>query len=269
MNELTRRQLDAYLDGTMAERDRHAFERMMAMDRELKQAVHRQKSIDQSLRRMFPVSSSATVEAVLQQAQQESHAASQTVTSKPSAKTAPPPEKHVNWRRRLAVAAALLGGAYGIWSTYSFYFPPKPTFMAEQGGGIEPLKFDEYYTGKVKSGYQPYWVCENDAQFADTFRQRFGQALQMRSLPSNITCAGLDYCFTISELTTAVMLNIDDQKVVVLVDKADVAPRCRTHSDPNLRVFEATIGNLKLVEVSPFEAPKALDLFYNPDVASR
>ena len=265
MTELTRRQLDAYLDGTMPAAERVQFEGRVKSDVELRTAVETQRAIDTSLRRLFPVAVNGAADAVLKQAQLQTDASEVVVRPRrpePQIKEKPTS----NWLRRLAVAAVVLGGAYGVWSTYTFYFPPKQRFTGGQAGGVQPLRLDEYYDKKVQGGYQPYWVCENDAQFADTFRTRFGQGLLLPQLPANITCAGLDYCYTISEDTTAVMLTIDATNVIVLVDRAEVINRCQYEMD--LNTFEKILGKLRLVELTPLEQPRALDLFINPDAPS-
>jgi hypothetical protein len=266
MNELMRSQLDAYLDGTMAEPERLAFQRLLETDANLNAVVQRQQAIDHSLRRLFPVSAQPSVQAVLQLAQLDGQTDSNDEQEAKPATAAQP--RRGSWLRKLAIAAALLIGAYGAWTSYEFYFPPEQHFTGGQSGGVEQLSIDDYYAIKIKSGYQPYWLCEDDAEFAETFRSRFGQALLLRPLPENITCAGLDYCYTVSENTTAVMLVVDGEEIIVLVDSATQSSNCGAKPVSDLNTFETTVGKLKLIEVSPLDEPKTLELFFNPDATS-
>src|SRR5687767_6248359 len=100
-----------------------------------------------------------------------------------------------------AVAAlwviALLAAAWAGWTVYNSSAPPSQL--------AAKLTIDEYYSKKVKH-WVPYWVCENDEQFASSFRDRFGQALllPLASMPAGVSAQGLDYCHTITPSTVAV-----------------------------------------------------------------
>jgi hypothetical protein len=125
----------------------------------------------------------------------------------------------------------------------------------------------DYYQRKVNAGFKPSWVCKSATEFADSFRARFGQPLLLRALPGEVKASGIDYAHTLTARTLAVLMSVEEQPVLVLVDTtAGKQGSLRTTNSAGLGVFRRDIGRLVLYEVSPFDQPRVLDLFFDPDV---
>ena len=149
--------LEAYLDGLLEGPDREAFERRIEEQPDLQAAVRQHRAIDSALKRVIGPPPQ--------------------VRLNPAPDTAAParPPAGAGWRlvaKRLAVAAALAGGVFGAWQIYSVLRP--------DSGGYQPMAWrtlEAVYRDEVESGFEPGWVCENDEEFADSFRRSLRQRL--------------------------------------------------------------------------------------------
>ena len=260
LDDATLQSLARYLDGELAGAALKDFERCMREDATLRREVEVQSQIAWSLQRNFnaPTVSRASVLALVAR------------SAAPVGKTA----AGVVVRRggmsllgRLSVAAALLAGVGGMWMTWQYL---KPESMAQKPFNPQaPRTAAEYYAARVTLGFEPDWVCANDQEFAQTFRDHIGQALVLKPASDDTKMLGLAYTRIFSPMTIAMLAKVDGQPVVVLIDRLssdnhDVAyPGCA-----GLNVFRREIGSLVAYEISPRPEAHMLDLLTQPEPAA-
>lgn len=250
-------ELDRYLDGQLDAAERVAFERRLATDTELRAAVDRQQAIDAALRRRFAAPDAATLlDRALANGRTDEH---------PSAKKPASAATRVGLLRRYSAAAAIIivvTGA-GLWIgteiddwSYRWNAPPAP----------KKLTLPQVYFQKIRDGFKPDWLCENDQQFASTFYFRLGEGLLLTSpLPSDVKVLGIGYAYALSERTTYLMAEVRGEKVLVFVDKnVNRLPEGGEWCGNEIRMFERKIGPLVLYEASLLSEPQLLSLFYIP-----
>ena len=75
---------------------------------------------------------------------------------------------------------------------------------------------------------------------------------------------GLAYRFTISRYTICLLSTVNDEPVVILIDRVEAGARPSLSQTSDLRLFEKRVGRLVLYEVTPWQEPSLLDLFYDP-----
>lgn len=274
-------QLQAFLDGLLSSEQLCSFNERLMQDPELKAALDQHRVIDQSLRRVMVDPSPARAQAVRQYIQAAALAAGTGATSNGLAgKTALAGTNGVlnpaadnlklvqsaaalrtsgSLRRRLAIAAMIIAALFIGWSGWNY-------FKGDSSNNLPLLTVDQYHQLVVAKNWHPYWKCENNEQFASAFRKRLGQPLLLGALPANIEAHGLDYANTLSKKTMALLAHVDDQGVIVLIDRHDSSKHPPQLTDPSLHIYQRTVGKLDLYEVSPLTEPKLLDLFYDPDV---
>ena len=121
------------------------------------------------------------------------------------------------------------------------------------------------------------FVCENDVQFAKAIKDSFGQALLLVS-PPGTKLLGWNYpgkdpalnAYTgtvLSEKTLVLLTEVDGKSVKVVIDRTR-AERGREMGVPanvGIRKFRREVGKLVLYELSPFDGPRLLEGFYDPD----
>ena len=121
----------------------------------------------------------------------------------------------------------------------------------------------EVYHTCVDEGFQPYWICDEADVFADTFKRRQGVALKLQELPTDTRMAGLSYLAGLSEESTSMLAYVDDQPVIVVIDKQenDWGPPIGYDEASKLYVFKEQRAGLSMYEVTPFGEPKLLEFF--------
>ena len=121
----------------------------------------------------------------------------------------------------------------------------------------------EIYETCVAGGFQPYWICEDDAVFAETFRRRQGVSLELRDLPPGSSMAGLSYLAGLSRESTSMLAHVDGHPVIVFVDRVerDWRPPVGKDARTGLHVFRTERDGLVLYEVTPLAEPHFLDSF--------
>jgi hypothetical protein len=243
-----RNQLAAYLDGMLAEPVRAEFERRAATEPELAAEIATQKRIDETLRRRFtPPTMPGELATRLRQAA--------TVSTIPFKKPA-----RRRWTLAAAAAAAVIAWAILGWQFFSPANRP-PVYNPR-------LPLDTIYNIRFADGFQPTWVCEDDHVFASTFKERQGQGLLLATMPPGSGMVGLAYCGGMSRYTTTMLARVDDQPVMVFVDRKenqeeDVIP---PGPDSGLHLFHKELGNLVLYEVTPFDRARVMDFLYPAEV---
>jgi hypothetical protein len=276
-DQLTRDMLDRYLDGDLSDAERHAFELRLEREPALRKAVDRQRQIDGALRRQFaaPLMRAIAIAALARHADSSSVPEPLHIEGPSAAEAAPAPAGRIEpsqpkpqanpWLRRLAVAAVLAAGLFGAWQTWTYLKPSDD----HRAAPLQLVTAAQYYDQKVAEGFEPLWVCDDDEEFAHTFRYRLGQPLLLKPAPSSdIRMLGLDYTRVLSASTISMLGEAGGQQVIVLVDRAaddnpqQISSGC---GSSNLHTFRREIGNLVIYEVTPLDQPHLMDLLYQPE----
>ena len=242
--------LDAYLDGVMTPDERAAYQRKIESDEPLRDQVEVQQDIDQSLRRLFaPPLADRVTAGITEMRQSKSH-------------KLPAPAKR-DWGavpRRLAAAAAVVAGLFGGWLIWNAVGP------TGSGGYGEWRSFEIVYADAVANDMKPQWVCDTEPEFADSIRSHFGQAAVIPfELPDGMAALGLAYCNSISRRTVYLLAEVNDEPVIVFIDRVEADPGQTANESSGLNLFNRRLGLLVLYELSPLEKPALLPLFYDPD----
>lgn len=249
-------QLERFIDGLMSDKEAEEFLEMTdnaelaIAERDL------QFKIDDALRRSFGFSD-VEKETLVRSAQLElllsppaGEVESQTTLSQLGSLRESPLFK-------LAIAASLLFAiCIGTWMFGGFGRQITPHFNARPVAKI--------YNETVERGFRPYYNCEDDQRFADTFEFRQGIPLALADLPEGSRMLGLSYLGGISRDTTAMLAEVDGKKVMVFVDVAanrhglEVAA---VSSAPDLNVFVVQRDGLVFCEVTPHEKSTLIEYF--------
>jgi hypothetical protein len=238
--------LDRYLDRLLSEQETAEFLQGVDPD-QLKQTEQLQSRIDSSLRRML-----SGLEVDQQQVEERfllsgdgKLSGSKTVVSTGM------PNSHL---MKTALAAMLLVAAsLAIW----FNLQPR---TVEPIVAYRPLT--EVYAEKLLD-FRPYYVCDDDKRFAETFANKLGIALALGDLPPDRKMTGLSYLGGISRDTVAMLCEVQGEEVIVFVDHedADGIEVAIKSTNPDLNVFVKRKFGLVFVEVTPLPSTMMIDSF--------
>lgn len=243
------RLVDLYLDGQLDASQRETLEQRIAQEPTLRAEIDAQSTVDESLRRLFPV---PTADRVL--ARVHGHTIAGAAVAKPGARSG-------GASRGFALVAAVVIGALGIWRIASFLNPePPPGSERYRWRDLQTVYYDE-----IDAGFNPHWVCKSDEEFASTFRDRFRQGLLLDSVPEYVTPIGLTYCNSLSEQTVYLLARVRGKPVIAFVDNAENEKATRLPSSASLHLYRREVGRLTVYELSPLDQPFLLEHFYDPD----
>ena len=232
--------LDSYLDGQGDAASRAAFEARLAASPALQRQANLSASVDQSLRRQFPVESAPPV--LLERLQREIDGS--------------PGPRRADGRRRVALfvgglAASLLIGAFW-WSSRDP--APEPFFQQRA--------IAEVYRDAVAAGFEPYYECRENERFAGTFRVRQGKRLWLNRPPAGVRMLGLSYPGGTSRNSTGMLCEVHGAQVMVIVDRAEHhAASLLNGAEEDLHVFSAERFGLRFYEVGPLSESHLIGLF--------
>lgn len=261
--------LDGFLDGTLSPQQREVAEKALETDAEFAADVKLQKRIDESLQKTFAPQQAPTFDFAAIKAAAQADAGDQqndvVLSSDTSAELSPvdgrsgrlgnqtqrKSAKRVAKVLAAALAASLVWGFFG-----AQFFRNSSTEIAYQR---RPLV--EVYQDCVASGFQPYWVCDNEKLFASTFEKRQGVALKLAEMPPGMKMVGLAYLAGISRQSTSLLAEVNGQQVIVFVDRVgnDVDLQSGDLADAGLNIFKTKKSGLVFYEVSPLEKPEVVD----------
>ena len=235
-SQQTQALLNAYIDGDMEPKQREAFQQRLAEDQSLRDEFELQEKIDEGLARLFIPSS-----------HMELPRDSETSNS----------GNRFFFVRRFAAAAAIAGGVFGSWLTWNAL---KPTTIDR----LQWQSIDAVYA-QAKAEQVEVWLCEDEAEFNDVFIDGYDQPLILPfDTPQGIEVVGLAYRFTVSRYTICLISTVNDEPVVVFIDRIEAGAKPSLTQTSDLRLFEKRVGRLILYEVTPWEEPSLLELFYDP-----
>jgi hypothetical protein len=232
-NPPTEEQIEAYVDGLMSPSEREAFEAQLQAHPEIAAQLELQQRIGAALRAGFPPAkpSAAHLERLL-------------------ASTGPAVTRRFAQIAVVAAAAALVGVVVA-WQ-----------FMDRriEAPFFQPRPVAEVYRETVANGFDPYYECRDDERFAATFEQRQGIVLHLAAMPAGKGMLGLSYPGGLSRDTTAMLCRVDDQPVMVFVDRVENdQPIAGENSDASLRITREVRDNLVFYEVAPAGAASVLE----------
>ena len=246
--------LDDYLDDVMTPDESAAYQREIESDEPLRDQVEVQQDIDQSLRRLFAPPSADRITAGIAEVRQSKSHKLPTPATKRDGGAVP---------RRLAAAAAIVAGIFGGWLIWNAVGP------TGSGGYGEWRSFEIVYADSVANDMEPEWTCDTESEFADSIRSHFGQAAVIPfELPEGVAALGLAYCNSISRRTVYLLAEVNDEPVIVFMDRVERDSGPTVDETSGLNLFSRRLGLLVLYELSPLEKPALLQLFFDPDADS-
>lgn len=228
--EMLSARIEMYLRNEMVGEERAAFEREMLRDPTLRAEVELERTISDRLRAMY----------------------------------APPAAPMLSGSRRGPVVrpwvrialgmAAMLAIAAGV--HFSGVLGPAP-------GGT---KADAILARLERTGFEPAWACEDDAEFVQYTREKFGQAFTVAPA-SGVQVIGWDYCSgVLGDEAGVMMVNLaEGERAIVIVDRKSHDRPVEIDASGGLRVHRLSVGGAVLYEVSKREVPAVLPLVNRVD----
>lgn len=258
LNDAQLTALARYLDGDLTGAALEEFERHLNGSPELRAELESQSQIARSLQRSFKPSivSGANILALASRSTDAvSHAAAGESVPRSSA----------TLFRRLGLAAVFALGVFGCWMIWQQFKPDPPAPIVTI---TKPRTAAEYYGFKVNQGFEPDWVCANDQEFSQTFRDRFGQPMSLKPAQDGVHMLGLSYTNIFSPHTIAMLGKANDQSAVVLIDRlTSDNTELALVGCGNLKVHRREFGSLVAYEISPMPEPHLLDLLALPEAS--
>lgn len=248
--EAREQRVDGYLSGTLQGEELAAFERDLASDPSLAEAVETQSRMDDSIRRLYVAPAAPDLSSLLR----ENDAASLRVAGRIGTRD--------RWMRLALAALILLTVGVGI-SQWSNWFNPPGTV-------IPP---GTMYTRLVTTGWQPAVVCKTDAEFIALVRKQLGQGLSAAASPA-VQMVGWGYKNNyagspLSDDTMMLLTDVDGEHVLVLIDRVQNRRNLKIPKDApefgRLNIFKRRIGDLIIYEITPKKSESVLPLLSNPD----
>jgi hypothetical protein len=130
---------------------------------------------------------------------------------------------------------------------------------------FEPRPLADIYRETVANGFKPYYECRDEERFALTFATRQGQPLKLAQLPEGRRMLGLSYSGGLSRNTTAMLCRVDEQPVIVFVDRQEADQALASgHSGPDLHVLRKEYHGLVMYEVTPFTDARMMNYLVLP-----
>jgi hypothetical protein len=264
--------LDAYLDRLLPDDERDAFEHELANNPALRAEVDAQRSIDNSLTRLFrradPISlpdrSNGTVHATSKPSRTLPQPPATRAIQSPGARTAedddtprarlPLAQRPIPPRALLAAAALIALTCAGLYWSGTIsprkWVQPAETFLSP----------DALYERKVSSGFNPDWVCETDEQFIKTVKDAWGEPLLIRSTDA-VKVVGWSYYEPVLSSDTLVLLTkVDGLEVIVVMDHKGHDRSISMASCSKLQHFRRVFGDVVMYEITPFYESRVLPL---------
>lgn len=261
--------LELYLDGQLSgERLMEAKKRISQVPA-MQRAAMQQERINHSLKKQFqpPAVSEAFLQTLLAGGTQPNESLNEPVAEAVVVAPAKPPSDAQARRQRrmqiLAIAASL--ACVAMWSSFGW---DQLKQLWQPNGGYEQLTVAQVYRDAVEQGFKPDWLCEDDQEFAKTFADRQGEGLLLKPLPEGIRMAGLAYLSGFTPQATSMLAYVEEKPVLLMVGRKDLVSEASLaiNSEQGISVFTRQLGELMLVEVTPFDKPRLLDFVTTAEV---
>ena len=114
------------------------------------------------------------------------------------------------------------------------------------------------YAGLVKDGFEPYWKCEDDVEFARFTASEYGESFVV---PQNerVHVLGWAYGRKVAGKDAGIILcRVDETPVVVLVNRLDGDRPIDVPAESGLKAHRRELGAVVLYELTPHEAAKVI-----------
>ncbi len=254
--------LNAHLDGRLTDQQAAEFERLLGDDAGLRAELELQSRIDSALRRLFePEAASA---ASSNGSQPGANGAAAYAPASGDTATTPPARKAAGRRFRWAVPASL-AAAIALAAYVAYDWPREPAFIMSELQ-LEPHTFEAFYAALKEQDFDTDWECDDDRDFAAFVHRRLKHGLMLAAAPSDVQVLGLTYGWTLSRKSVHLSAKVRGRGVVVFADRLDNADRVSPTPACKLRLFERRTERFVLYELTPFDEPRLLDLFYEVEV---
>jgi hypothetical protein len=259
--------LDLYLDGLLPTADRERFELRLQQEPTLRAELELHQQLTKSLNSLFAPPAAAQFSSF-------ASATSPPLSNTQSIRIADARIFQLRASRprfirplRAAAIAAIFVFSLACWQVYRVVFQP-PRIDSEYKNLRVWRSMDVVYQAASRKGGQPDWKCEDDREFAMTYFKELGQGMLMKPLPSNLLAMGVSYTNTLSPRTLYFMARQPGEHGQVILVFADRIEKdsAQKLTDPTLRLFRKQVGSLVLYEVTPFDSPKLIDLFYESTI---
>lgn len=237
-DELTNEvRIEAYLRNELTGDDRAAFERDMLREPALRAAVDLQRRIDDRLRALYTPPAATAADARI--------AAPAPGPGAPSAR---------RWVKIALGVAAVLAVAAGV------------HFSGILGPGPGGTKADAVLARFVRTGFEPAWVCKDDAEFIQYTRDKFDQPFSV-SPSADVQVVGWDYCSGVLGDEAGVMLVklVPNGQAIVVVDRKANDRPVEVEPASGMKVHRRKVGNAVLYEISNRAEPVVLPLVNSVD----
>jgi len=245
--------MDAYLAGELDGAAREAFERELAENLSLQREMALQQELDELLRAGCAAPADLASRAL-------------TSARRTNMSTAGAPDHAVQagggnpWLRRVALAAMLLLGAYGVYATWTFVMPKRAGYSHTQPWRA-PM---EVYQDTIAAGFKPAWVCKDDEEFIRSVRNTVGQRFAVRNDDPSVRVLGVAYSNTISPVTLLVLAVVDEQPAMLFVDRLRADRPLPEPTSDAIGWHRHEFGELVVYELSPVRDARVLPLVYLP-----
>jgi len=246
-----RDRLEDYLDGRLSADQRAAFERLMRDDPALSAEVELQRRVDRTLGRVLSEEMarvSASPDVIRDRLKQASSAAAK-------------PRRGV--LRSPVFRWAAIGGIAALIALAAALL-----LMPSEPGPYDELQFvavNRYFQEQVADGFKPDWVCDNQ-RFTETIQETLRRTLTLEPMPADRRMLGLSYVPR-ARLYSVVMLGrYNEQPVLVFFDLTNLADEFYDlEVGDGLHVHQRELGDLRAIEVSPYDEPVFLQYLASPD----
>ena len=244
MSERSRESLiEAYLDGTLSAEERSRFEAEIAADPELFRLIELQGWMDAELAEQYAY-----------QAPPGGYV--------PAPAPLPIRRGIPTWVRPLALAAAVVLVAAGVWFGL---------VKGGGGGGARPGRVvspNAVYAKLESRGWEPEFVCTDDAGFQAAVEKRVGSPLLLEPDPE-IRALGWAYNAGFSgkivgDHTMMLLTLVGKERVLVLMDQLSGDRKLEVDPGSPLHVFRRVIGPLVVYEVTPLDKPHVIERLFDP-----
>jgi hypothetical protein len=231
--------IDSYIDDALTPAQRHAFEQQLRASPALAEQIELQHRIDDSLRRLFAVPSAPSLPAII-------------------VAPAPQDSPSLSFMRRyglyIAAAAAILL-AFGFLLINLQPAPPplRPYIIAK-------TTLRGQYQAELNAGFEPAVVCTTPDQFQEWVDTNFQQSLRPAETSEAIRLVGWSYSPIVSNYSGILLAFVDDQPVVVVLDRLDRLDNPPNTGEGPQHIFEKQVNGLILYEITPFDQPRILPL---------
>lgn len=232
--------LDGYLDGLLPEAEQAAWADRLGRDAALRRDAALQRRVDDALRNQFPTATPSAAHLAEVACLQSAGAGIE--------------RRRRPWRGALPAAAALLFAAWVAWMVSSSPTPHRQPFF-------EPTPLAEIYRDALGNGFEPYYECREEERFTAIFADRLGVRMRLLPMPPGSRMLGLSYPGGLSRDTTAMLCRVDDEPVLVAVDRQQVdrqQPPPGAYQGRPLHLHRNERSGLVFYEVSPFAEPRAM-----------